>query len=181
MTPTVITPEVLDDLYGWLAGCAMDRDPCPLNQEICDKYGFKSVSTSAYAIGKLEATGRIEVMRGTNVRRVKIVATGSSTAAIKVPPPKMPKLHARPAPKPTQPKPVQAAPRRKPVDISPRPGRKGRQCQWIAGEPTRKDSCKCLAETRPGSSWCEAHHERAYVRGGYIPSVYRVDPKTVAA
>ena len=176
MTPTVITPEVLDDLYGWLACCAMVPEPCPPNDTIRDRYGFKSISTSAAAIRKLEAMGRIEVQRGTNVRRVKIVATGSSTAAIKVPPPK---LRARPAPKPepTQPKPVQ--PRRKPVDIAPIPKR--RQCQWIAGEPTPDDSCKCLTETRPASPWCEEHHEQAYVRGGYVPSVYRVDPKMVAA
>lgn len=174
MTPTVITPEVLDDLYGWLACCAMVPEPCPPNEAIRAKYGFKSISTSAAAIMKLEAMGRIEVQRGTNVRRVKIVATGSSTAAIKAPPPKMPKLRARPAPKPEP-----AAPRRKPVYIAPIPKR--RRCQWIAGEPTRKDSCKCQAETRPGSSWCEAHHARAYVRGGYVPSVYRVDPKKVPA
>ncbi len=38
-----------------------------------------------------------------------------------------------------------------------------RRCQWIAGEPTRDESCKCGAPAIPGSPYCEAHHRRAYL------------------
>ena len=32
-----------------------------------------------------------------------------------------------------------------------------RVCQYIAGEPTEDDSCKCLEPTLPGHSWCREH------------------------
>lgn len=38
-----------------------------------------------------------------------------------------------------------------------------KECQWIEGEPTCDDSCKCLVATVPGKSYCEEHQKRAYV------------------
>lgn len=31
-------------------------------------------------------------------------------------------------------------------------------CQYIAGQPTRADSCKCGRRVAPGSSYCAEHH-----------------------
>ena len=39
-----------------------------------------------------------------------------------------------------------------------------RTCQFIEGEPTADDSCKCGAETLPGSAYCQAHFERCWLR-----------------
>lgn len=44
-------------------------------------------------------------------------------------------------------------------------------CQWIEGDPTPDDSCKCLAPSAPGVSYCPDHAARAY----------RVLPRGVAA
>ena len=33
-------------------------------------------------------------------------------------------------------------------------------CQWIDGEPTSDESCKCGRAVRPGSAYCEGHAER---------------------
>lgn len=44
-------------------------------------------------------------------------------------------------------------------------GLRFRQCQWIAGEPRRDDSCKCLAPTVNGSPWCAEHIRRIWVPG----------------
>ncbi|WP_042700765.1 hypothetical protein [Azospirillum sp. B506] len=44
-------------------------------------------------------------------------------------------------------------------------------CQWIEGLPTPDDSCKCLAPSVPGLSYCPTHAQRAY----------RVLPRGVAA
>ncbi|SMF47650.1 GcrA cell cycle regulator [Azospirillum oryzae] len=44
-------------------------------------------------------------------------------------------------------------------------------CQWIEGNPTPDDSCKCLAPSAPGVSYCPDHAARAY----------RVLPRGVAA
>lgn len=39
-----------------------------------------------------------------------------------------------------------------------------RTCQWIAGEPSPDDACKCGAPALSGRPYCEAHCKRAYVR-----------------
>lgn len=44
-------------------------------------------------------------------------------------------------------------------------------CQWIERNPTPDDSCKCLAPSAPGVSYCPEHAARAY----------RVLPRGVAA
>ena len=102
------------------------------------------------------------MVRGKRSRQVTITATGESTAPI---------TGAVRTVRRREIAPVIPLPRRK--------GRKGKQCQWIEAEPTRDDSCKCLAETVPESRWCTAHHARAY--NGYVPSAYRVDPKRIPA
>lgn len=40
----------------------------------------------------------------------------------------------------------------------------GGRCQWIDGDPTRDDSCKCSAKPAEGSVWCEEHLRRAYTK-----------------
>jgi hypothetical protein len=41
-------------------------------------------------------------------------------------------------------------------------GQASKACQWIAGEPTCDDSCKCLEPVANGKSYCNAHQERVY-------------------
>jgi len=36
-------------------------------------------------------------------------------------------------------------------------------CQWISGDPTPFDECKCGAPTEKGGAWCAAHHAQVYV------------------
>ena len=35
-------------------------------------------------------------------------------------------------------------------------------CQWIAGEPTPFDDCKCGAPTEKGGPWCPDHKKLVY-------------------
>jgi hypothetical protein len=37
-------------------------------------------------------------------------------------------------------------------------------CQWIDGEPSADDACKCGAATVPGKPYCAAHWARAWVQ-----------------
>ena len=41
-----------------------------------------------------------------------------------------------------------------------------RRCQWIEGQPTPDDSCKCLAPSAPGVSYCPEHARRAFRAAG---------------
>ena len=50
-----------------------------------------------------------------------------------------------------------------------------RRCQWIAGEPSWSDDCKCEEPALEGESWCSHHRLRAYglpepLRESYIPA-----------
>lgn len=50
-----------------------------------------------------------------------------------------------------------------------------RACQWIDGEPSADDACKCGEPTMPGVSYCAPHFKRAYqvrrVRSDVTPPV----------
>lgn len=35
-------------------------------------------------------------------------------------------------------------------------------CQWIEGEPSFDENCKCLKPVIPSKPYCEAHYKRAY-------------------
>ena len=48
------------------------------------------------------------------------------------------------------------------------------QCQYIAGEPSADDSCKCLAPAVPGRPYCGPHAALCYI-------VYQPKPKAEAA
>lgn len=37
-----------------------------------------------------------------------------------------------------------------------------RTCQYIAGDPTPDDSCKCGRATKGGSAWCDEHRSVVY-------------------
>ena len=148
---SLLTPQLLDDLFGWLAECAATGKICPGNAEIARRYEFASAATAAKAVGRLEQHGRIAVTRGWTARQVTIIATGESTAPI---------AQANRADR-KQPRPNG---RRAVVSGGPRivgPG--GRQCQWIEGDPGGDDSCKCLRRTARGVSWCPSHLERIYL------------------
>lgn len=75
----VITAGVLDSLYNWLYECAHDGSLCPTNQDICDRYGFKSWSTASKAVWLLQNQGKITVMRFNRARQVYIVSTKKLT------------------------------------------------------------------------------------------------------
>jgi hypothetical protein len=147
----VLTPQLLDDLFGWLAECAGAGRACPGNAEIARRYEFASAATAAKAVGRLEQQGRIAVRRGWTARQATITATGESTAPIA-----QADRAARKPPCPGGSSPV--------VPAGPRiVGPRGRQCQWIGGVPSGDDSCKCLRETARGTSWCPAHLECIYL------------------
>lgn len=147
----LLTPRLLDELYGWLADCAAGGRACPGNAEIARRYGFASVATAAKAVGRLERQGRITVLRGWAARQATIAATGQSTAPIRQ---AGRKAHRTPGSGG-----VSIA-----VPMGARViGPAGRQCQWIEGEPGGDDGCKCLRRTVPGGSWCEVHRERVYL------------------
>lgn len=147
----VLTPQLLDDLYGWLSDCAAAGRACPGNADIARRYEFASGATAAKAIGRLEQQGRIAVLRGWTARQATITATGDSTAAI------------RQAGRAMR-RPLRSGRRRVVGSAGPRVvGPRGRQCQWIEGEPGGDDSCKCLRKTVRGASWCQAHRERVYL------------------
>ena len=165
----ILTPQLLDDLFGWLAECAGAGRVCPGNAEIARRYEFASTATAAKAVGRLEQQGRIAVRRGWTARQATITATGESTAPIA--------QAIRDARRPPQ---LSA---RSVITALPGPrivGPRERQCQWIAGEPSGDDSCKCLRETAQGVSWCPAHLERIFLppevaeeRFGTLPGVAR--------
>ncbi len=81
---------------------------------------------------------------------------------------------SRPKPSP-KPRPAQSAPpiqratygkpRRVPVRRMVGGARFGRTraCQWIEGQPSIDDACKCGARAEPGYPYCEPHLRRAYV------------------
>jgi hypothetical protein len=147
---TLLTPDLLEHLYGWLAACAAAGRSCPGNREIARRYGFSSGATAAKAVASLEKAGRIRVRRGWTARQATIVATGRSTAPI------------RDAAGRTRP--VARAADTVPVATGRRiAGPKGRQCQWIEGNPSGRDECKCLRPTVPQSSWCPAHLRKVYL------------------
>ncbi len=35
-------------------------------------------------------------------------------------------------------------------------------CQFIAGEPSFNDACKCGRKVKPGSPYCPEHHAHCY-------------------
>lgn len=39
-------------------------------------------------------------------------------------------------------------------------------CQWIEGEPTIDDDCKCNAPAVSGKPYCQIHCELAYLKAG---------------
>jgi hypothetical protein len=46
-----------------------------------------------------------------------------------------------------------------------RPASRPGTCQFIEGEPSRDDACKCGRPVhRAGSPWCAEHYRRVYVR-----------------
>lgn len=43
------------------------------------------------------------------------------------------------------------------------------KCQYIAGEPSADDSCKCGKPAIEGKSWCPEHYSMVYV--AYVPKI----------
>lgn len=67
------------------------------------------------------------------------------------------KRHGTPSKRKERIEPPPARKRPKPAKLN---GLKG--CQWIEGEPSADDACKCGMRRRPGSVYCWVHHRRAY-------------------
>jgi hypothetical protein len=65
------------------------------------------------------------------------------------------------APPKAPPKPIQRAPEPKPSQTPPSPHK---TCQWIEGDVRKPGWTMCGEQTRDGSSFCEAHHWRVYIR-----------------
>lgn len=73
------------------------------------------------------------------------------------------------APKPAEAKPMalEANPDRRVKIKTPwRDGSKTRfrACQWIEGEPSASEDCKCLAEAMPGKPYCAPHWSKSHVK-----------------
>jgi len=47
-------------------------------------------------------------------------------------------------------------------------------CQWIPGEPTADDSCKCGEAIEDSKPWCycAAHLKKAYIRKPFEPKPF---------
>lgn len=43
-----------------------------------------------------------------------------------------------------------------------------KKCQFIAGEPTALEDCKCLLPVMPGSPYCPEHHSLVYEKGSSL-------------
>ena len=52
-------------------------------------------------------------------------------------------------------------------------GARFRACQWIAGEPSADDRCKCGAEVGASPVYCPAHEARAYIQRDRIHRGWR--------
>lgn len=63
----------------------------------------------------------------------------------------------------------------RPIPLRRKAAPKGRQCQWIEGDPSADDTCKCRAWTVEGKPYCQEHLARAYRRpDAPVPFAYRV-------
>jgi hypothetical protein len=52
-------------------------------------------------------------------------------------------------------------------------------CQWIEGEPTWDDTCKCCAPTQAGSVYCSEHLARAYTKKAEPEERYAQKPSRI--
>ena len=147
---TQIPQQRLDELYAWLVDCAEAGRPCPRNNAICERFGLASPSSAAKLVARLEGAGRIAVERTRSTRRVTIADTGTRTT------------ESRPGGALSRREPVRKQSSAPVIPLPRRVGPKGRQCQWIEGEPSADDSCKCRLETIPGKPWCAAHYPRVW-------------------
>lgn len=129
-----------------------------------------SVIGRAHRLGlpsrKNPIVGRVSKPR---VEREPHIQQGPLKRAEIVTPPPVEEPLFEPAPAPIEeaapmPDPV-AAPERPPLFMLPI----GR-CQWIAGEPTADDYCKCGRHVIPGLPYCGDHQAKAYGRRIEAPS-----------
>lgn len=154
-----------EQLYAVLVRAAESGQPCPGNTELAGRFGWDSIASPVRRMQKLEKAGRITVERGHHTRVVTIVATGQRTAGAAVRSQRVRVSGPRRRSKPSE----EQAPTVTSDDRWPKISRlpdfgfwRPKQCQWIEGQPTRDDSCKCLAPVRPGQPYCEAHYRRAW-------------------
>lgn len=142
----------VEQAFAMYAQAAAAGAVCPTLDEISTALGGLSLSMGKRCTKVLVDSGRIRVRVFRNCRVVEIAATGQTTRLLEAQrePAKLSPVH-------------EAVPPTPPADIGP----PHRRCQWIAGEPSGDDSCKCLRETEPGRSFCPTHHARAYI--GILP------------
>ncbi len=156
-----------------LCSAAERGEPCPALKVIAQSLGNRSVGAASRALRTLTKLEYIAVERKGKLRTgkipqsivVTILATGERTAVPPAPTLKanQPKPRSRPAakaPSKTPAKPKVAYPRRWIVGA----GLRFKTCQWIDGEATADDGCKCGELTSFGGPWCPAHHARIWKR-----------------
>lgn len=163
MADYLLLTERQQKLYETIAAAARRGAVCPTNKAIAADSGLVSASAVADALGRLQRKGKVRVERFNRARVVHLPELGLSTAIPSVASPRGLAPHWRerlpgvPLPEPAKrqaffhppaswrlnPKPLVWAPS---------------SCQYIAGEPSAKDSVKCGKPLRPGSSYCAEHH-----------------------
>lgn len=55
------------------------------------------------------------------------------------------------------------------------------KCQWIEGEPSADDACKCGRPALVGRSWCPDHFARVYIRKGSPQYVHEYNKQMATA
>lgn len=161
----------LDRVFAMLMAAARAGAVCPANRVIAERMGWSGVTTASRAIEHLERAGRIRVERTLAWRIVTIPDSGNRTAwngRGRNPDPAVTarddqrRMLAR-----SQGGAAEQTRRRAagmPVTaLAIRPGFTGgpaRRCQFIEGEPSPDDACKCGRAAEPGHSWCAAHLSR---------------------
>lgn len=141
--------------------------PCPRLIDLAVAGGMETVDQAKSSIDRLARAGRIRVLaRARSLPAViQVCATGARTAG-DLPDAEMAKR--RWILSSAQGRAENAERRRnggEPRALAIRPGFAGgpaQTCQYIEGEPTADDSCKCGKPSAPGFSWCADHKAVVY-------------------
>jgi len=166
----------LDRVLAIVSAAADAGEVCPTNPVLAARMGWASVASASRAVADLERAGLVRVERTRVWRIVTIVATGRSTAWNGMGRNPDPEAEARDAARrrkvaitaDAQARAEQFSRRAAGLPVyrlAIRPGFSGgpaHKCQWIEGDPARDNSCKCLAPSAPGHSWCAAHLARIH-------------------
>lgn len=161
----------LDRVHAMLVNAAWTGEVCPSNQVIADRMGWAGVASASRAVNHLERAGRIRVERTRVWRIVTIPGTNKRTGWNGMGRNPDPAVAARDEARRSLAKLQGPAEYRQRlasgmtvIKLAIRPGFTGgpaRTCQWIEGDPSPGDDCKCGAPSAPGHSWCPDHLVRS--------------------